>query len=41
MSLVRGMEDIDWIRLVQDEDQWRLLVRRVTNFGFYEYKRGV
>jgi hypothetical protein len=31
MSRVRGKEDRDCIRLVQDEDQWRLLVGRVLN----------
>jgi hypothetical protein len=26
-----GWEDVDWILLVQDRDQWRVLVDTVTN----------
>jgi hypothetical protein len=28
-----GWEDVDWIHLAQDRDQWRVLVNMVTNLG--------
>jgi len=34
-----GWEDVDWIHLIQDRDQWQAPVNTVMNFGFH--KRGI
>jgi hypothetical protein len=26
-----GWEDVDWIHLAQDRDQWRVLVKKIMN----------
>jgi hypothetical protein len=28
-----GWQDVGWIQLAQDRDQWRVLVNTVTNLG--------
>jgi hypothetical protein len=30
-----GWEDVDWINLAQDRDQWRAVVNTVMSLGFY------
>jgi hypothetical protein len=35
-----GWEDVDWIYLAQDRDQWRDLVDTVTNFCYHK-RRGI
>jgi hypothetical protein len=29
-------EDVNWIHVAQDRDQWRALVNTVMKFGFHE-----
>jgi hypothetical protein len=31
-----GWDNIDWIDLAQDRDQWRALVNTILTFGFHK-----
>jgi len=30
------LENVGWIKSIQDTDQWRILVCKVMNFGFHK-----
>jgi hypothetical protein len=34
-SYGKGCEDVNWIHMVQDRDQWQALVNMVMNFWFH------
>jgi hypothetical protein len=31
-----GWDDVNWIHMTQDRDQWRVLVNMVMKFGFHK-----
>jgi hypothetical protein len=33
---VIGWDEVDWIDMAQDRDQWRALVNTILNFGFHK-----